>query len=907
MPILLDDIANTKLKNIYTAKFFDKKLTGVGKKGGLLNETRNPENILPTQKTEQLNVNLSRKRKYTNGQTDVLMLPINILTADAWDLISKIECPDLTKITKISDKNGTANATEVYVDMTVHSLVSEEVTLANAAGGPTKKLTACYQLFVYVINDTTSKECFKTATKGNTFISYMTCNPTEMLLQICQKLLQNGHTVNNQAVADFIKDYSLYDAIVKQSEKWQTQIDDVLGNFFESVVASHYDKASLNIVAEVLRRIEDYNVPLDLYKSIYNHIKNYFKPDDAVILCKQNLNLLLSDTLNNLSKNKNLLSKIPAPTNPINIPKTVANFSTEQMKAIATTEPLTLVQAGAGTGKSTVILGRMAYMASVGIDPKDITVLSFTNAAADNITAKNPNVKSMTIARMIHTIYSANFTTHELSSIETIMNSLDIYFPNNALANKFKFKLKDIAKNESDGFTSMNNFIEYNYDEIIKILDTIKQTSLELEIIICYQKIDMLIEPPEITSKYLIIDEVQDNSIFEFIYTLKYVDKHKESLFIVGDCSQTLFEFRAANPRALNVLEGSGVFTAYQLQVNYRSNQEILDFANVALQNIEANQYAHIQLQANSFNPVTEKSFKEKVNFKYERLSGIRDFNDKLVHIINTDVRPYIEEKLAAGEQVAFIAFTRKHVKQIEETLKEMYPDKTVASLVPEKIYNSTIFSEFIKRYWSEVNFIPTKSIIPIIAQDVIGKLPYIVQSAERAEPACKRQLANWRNDQTAIINSWQTQLMNGQMTKDVFLDNVKESMLQFEIRNNAIKQALLSARNEQNKKNQNLDSANFLLSTIHSAKGLEFENVVVIYRNEASIAEDKKRMYYVAFTRAMKSEYIVAYDTTACPQIEADYNSIIKMLHDKDAANAKKNSMAAVTAMTDPKETPVA
>ena len=80
----------------------------------------------------------------------------------------------------------------------------------------------------------------------------------------------------------------------------------------------------------------------------------------------------------------------------------------------------------------------------------------------------------------------------------------------------------------------MNDFIEKNYDEVIAVLDKLGQTTLELEIIICYQKISQFIEPPEVQSKYLIIDEVQDNSIFEFIYALKYVEKHKESLFMVG-------------------------------------------------------------------------------------------------------------------------------------------------------------------------------------------------------------------------------------------------------------------------------------------------------------------------------------------------------------------------------------
>lgn len=190
------------------------------------------------------------------------------------------------------------------------------------------------------------------------------------------------------------------------------------------------------------------------------------------------------------------------------------------------------------THNSTVILGRIDWMVANGVKPQDIMVLSFTNAAADHIKDLNPNVKSMTIAHMIHTIYTANFPDHLLSELDTLCNSLDIYFPTNDVAMKFKSRCLGVRNKEPNAYVDLNNFIEENYDDVIRFLDTTRQTSLEIEIIICYQKIDTMVEPPEIQSQHLIIDEVQDNSVFEFVYSLKYVEKHQESLFIVGrhDC-----------------------------------------------------------------------------------------------------------------------------------------------------------------------------------------------------------------------------------------------------------------------------------------------------------------------------------------------------------------------------------
>jgi len=207
---------------------------------------------------------------------------------------------------------------------------------------------------------------------------------------------------------------------------------------------------------------------------------------------------------------------------------------------VQSTEPLILTQAGAGAGKSTVILERIQQLCLCGVNPADITVLSFTNAAADNIIRKNRNVRSMTIARMIHDLYMSYFPTHELSSVETIANSLGIYMSGDAFALQFAERLRRLEGRNSEGaHTSLNNFIEAHLEQTIDALNLIKQTSLELEIILAYQMIDRMPLPAGLNIRHLIIDEVQDNSVFEFIYLLRLVNKLGCSLFIVGKhCSR---------------------------------------------------------------------------------------------------------------------------------------------------------------------------------------------------------------------------------------------------------------------------------------------------------------------------------------------------------------------------------
>lgn len=542
------------------------------------------------------------------------------------------------------------------------------------------------------------------------------------------------------------------------------------------------------------------------------------------------------------------------------------------------------------THNSTVILGRIDWMVANGVKPQDIMVLSFTNAAADHIKDLNPNVKSMTIAHMIHTIYSTNFPDHLLSELDTLVNSLDIYFPTDDLAMKFKHRCIGIINKEPNAYVDLNNFVEEHYDDVMRFLDTTRQTSLELEIIICYQKIDTMTEPPEIQSQHLIIDEVQDNSVFEFVYALKYVEKHRESLFIVGDCSQTLYEFRASNPRAMNVLEASGVFATHQLQVNYRSNQEILDFANVLLQDIEANQYAQIQLIANSMATVTEQSFREKVRLLYERVSKMGEINDILMPVLaSPDVKAYMDGCLARGEKIAFLAYTKQHVRAMEDAIHIIYPGAATSNMIPVVKDPTTVLSRFIQTCWSNIQFVPTKHILQIIVTEMQNNLPKLsrnnnvnTQSAsfQRFAALASKTIDDWRRECARDVNDWEIQYRAGQITQDELLERIKTSMLDHEIKNNKTIQSLKSGQNKKIKEQNAKSNASFIFSTIHSAKGLEFDNVILVYKDNSDMSEPDKRMYYVAMTRAMHSEFILAFNTLKNTRIKNDYDTIVAQLH---------------------------
>lgn len=912
MPIILEDLEKESVVQTCDPKFFSKDLTGKGSTIGLLSIKNNPANIASTIKTNANNACVG-KSKMINGYTEVKNIPMSLIDPEVKKYIRKITYPDLNTMAYL----GLYNQTEVYMEMILNAIIIEKTSIpANAVlsaaqkqsiGPNGRKITTNYEVRVFCIGNSGNKTAEKDRgligiPNENHYCTFYTDNPAVEIPEYLKNLTIGLRcNLNQTAVMDYIQNYDIYQAAIEQSENWQIHAAEIMKEVDENLVNSGLTR---ELMAKQVQHIMMYNIPLDLYKVIYQDIQKTFSQKDTYYICKQNLNLLLSDTLYELNNNKGQIPTFQTPNPSVQEPASMKMLSPEQNKAVRSTEPLILVQAGAGSGKSTLILSRMDYLIACGIEPKDITVLSFTNAAADHIKEKNANVHSMTIASMIHEIYSANFTNHELSTVDTIINSIDIYYPSvpgkrDPIKHEFKSHLYEIAKQSPspNSITNLNNFVEEHYDEVVEILNTIKQTSLELEIIICYQKIGAFIEPPTVSSKYLIIDEVQDNSIFEFIYTLKYVNKHKENLFIVGDCSQTLYEFRAANPRALNILEGSGTFATYQLNVNYRSNQEILDFANVTLRNIEANQYANIQLRANALTPVTEQSFLDKVHLNYKRLNKSTDFKDALEVAIKRDMQEYIESCLDKHEKIAFLGRSRATVYAVKKFLEEKYPDKKIINIMPERTVAQTVMSSYIRLYWDELKFVPPGNIMAVVSREIMDRLDRLpIRGRNKETPKYVALfLRDWSQQQNLTISSWTYQLNKGQLTLPEFLDLVKENMLQYEMQYNAIRQSITSTRNQKNKEEAQNTDADMLLSTIHSAKGLEFDNVIVICENKKLNSEEDKRLYYVAFTRAMKTEYIWAYDTVASPKIETDYEEVLTRLHDIAPAinsplNNKKN-----------------
>ncbi|UJW28839.1 ATP-dependent helicase [Saccharothrix sp. AJ9571] len=900
---MLDDIdlstAAVAQRQAADPKFFSSKLTGSGKKTGLLNESLRPINNT-TNTAYAVNHDIEFKQSSTQHHITTSTIPLAPITRRA--LLSggsfTVATPHVDDRFVVDTSASWHQDRDVVFDMTPQGLTFYEDKSGDRAS---RDLVIQYRMEIFLFTKGIGEPERATSVShsggyhGNhdaAVVLQWDTSPMENARGFIQNVLsRNGLTGSNlDDLEAWMNQYPIYERITRLAQAWVSEtVSDEVCRYITDMPVGPTDE-QLNMLAIQLRYLENYNVPLEAYRQIHQQLNQTYSEQTAATLSKQNLSLLMNHTLDHLEQIKAQLIVPPQPTTSPALP---AHLSKQQLDALTTHEPLVMTQAGAGTGKSTVILQRIKYLEACGVPASDITVLSFTNAAADNITEKNPNVGSMTIAKMLIDIYSLNHPTHKVSAIDTIINSIDIFYPSSQFAAQFRTRLLEVDQNKTGAFTALNTFVENNFDEVIALLDRIEQTSLELQIIICYQKIDDMAEPAHVQSSYLIIDEVQDNSVFEFIYVLKYITKHAQSLFVVGDASQTLYEFRSANPKALNTLESSGVFATFRLTTNYRSNQEILDFANVVLGGLETNQFANIQLQANSLAIPTAGSFQEKVTLEYRVVPRLTSFvNQDLQPMIrNTVIPDYVDHCLDRGEQVAFLAYSRREVAMIQRLLEEAYPDRRVASLVSERVYATDIFSKYIKYFWNDVLQAQPANASFVVSQGIKDNMDKLTKKASnpKVEKAILRAISEWWIENSTVINGMVNLCNQGALHDRVFFDRLRDNLLSFEITRNQQKLNVNKKKNQERKR-RNLESkADLIVSTIHGAKGLEFDNVVVLYKEDTTMSQDTKRMFYVAFTRAMNSQYVLAYGTVRTPPIQSSYEQIVNALTERDKNNAQR------------------
>ena len=289
----------------------------------------------------------------------------------------------------------------------------------------------------------------------------------------------------------------------------------------------------------------------------------------------------------------------------------------KQKEAVLATEGPVLILAGAGSGKTRVLVHRIAYLINtLGVMPGSILAITFTNKAADEMRSRvddmigfgSREIWVMTFHACCVRIlrrhaeelgYTRYFTIYDTDDQLTVMKEI---FKRRGVDSK-KFKEKGIlnmissAKNElitPDQYAKMTrgdlygDLISDLYEEYAKRLkenNAMDFDDLIMKTVELFEKHPDILEIYRERFKYIMVDEYQDTNTAQFRFVSLLAEKYR-NLCVVGDDDQSIYRFRGANIK--NILNFEQIFPdskVVKLEQNYRSTQNILDAANEVIRN----------------------------------------------------------------------------------------------------------------------------------------------------------------------------------------------------------------------------------------------------------------------------------------------------------------------------------
>ncbi len=291
------------------------------------------------------------------------------------------------------------------------------------------------------------------------------------------------------------------------------------------------------------------------------------------------------------------------------------DLNSEQQQALLATEGVSIILAGAGSGKTRVLTYKVLYlMIKENVAPEHILMITFTNKASNEMKERVhkylvqnnlPLTHQPTIAtfhslcakilriegRLIglsnsFLIYDAQDQLELIKETMKLMNiSVKDYKPNAVLATISQAKNELLTPPEYSSSARGNFFqvvalIYSAYQKLLKENNAVDFDDLLLETVFLFDKYPEILEKYQDKFQYILVDEYQDTNKAQYKLT-KMLARKYGNLCVVGDFSQSIYSWRGADFQNLSKLhiDFPNVKT-FKLSQNYRSTQKILDAAS---------------------------------------------------------------------------------------------------------------------------------------------------------------------------------------------------------------------------------------------------------------------------------------------------------------------------------------
>ncbi len=288
--------------------------------------------------------------------------------------------------------------------------------------------------------------------------------------------------------------------------------------------------------------------------------------------------------------------------------KIFSKLNDSQAEAVKQTEGPVLILAGAGSGKTTTIISRLAYLIEVvGIPASNTLTLTFTNKAAKEMKERSlAMIENVAYPPLLCTFHKFgllflkfhihllnrqnNFVVIDTDDKKRIIKKINAELPTPLIASEIS-RYKNSLMSPDDAYKQAELF---NYKQIAEIYAKYEAYLHENNLVdfddliaLTYKLLDENPALAEATSKkyqYIMIDEYQDTNELQLKLIQKLCTSHK-NICVVGDDDQSIYGWRGAHIR--NIMEFDQDFLGthvFKLEENYRSRPPILKVANALIE-----------------------------------------------------------------------------------------------------------------------------------------------------------------------------------------------------------------------------------------------------------------------------------------------------------------------------------
>ena len=377
----------------------------------------------------------------------------------------------------------------------------------------------------------------------------------------------------------------------------------------------------------------------------------------------------------------------------------LGGLNPEQRRAVTTTEGPLLVLAGAGSGKTRVLVHRIAYLIGVcGIPPEQILAVTFTNKAAAEMRERvvkllGPEAQSVWVAtfhstcvRILrrdigHLGLSRGFAIYdEADSLSTIKEALRRrgLDPKHSDPKRLRWRIDQwknggllpaqVAERAADFEAEEAAELYAGYQRLLAEANALDFGDLILQTTQLFERFPEVLEHYRRRWNYVLVDEYQDTNRVQYRLTTQLTEAHR-NLCAVGDPDQSVYGWRGADLR--NILDFERDFPeteVVKLERNYRSRRPILEGASaVVARNLARREKQMVAERGDGelIRLFEAEDERDEAQFAIRELlaaarSGDRSYRDfAIFYRTNAQSRPFEEELLKYDVPYAVIGGVR--------------------------------------------------------------------------------------------------------------------------------------------------------------------------------------------------------------------------------------------------------